>query len=91
MVYPDDPNRDAVYDYSSATVENGNNIRIQDIRLDYQLKTLWRRLPFKGLDVYAYANNVGILWRANKVGMDPDYGTGIPSPFTFSLGCKAEF
>ena len=91
MVYPDDPNRDAVYDYSSATVENGDNIRIQDIRLDYQLKTLWARMPFKGLDLYAYANNVGIIWRANKVGMDPDYGTGIPNPFTFSLGCKAEF
>jgi len=92
MVYPDDANRDQVYDYSSATVENGNNIRLQDVRLGYQFnKTNWPGIPFRGLQLYAYANNLGIVWRANKLGLDPDYGTAIPAPRTVAIGCKADF
>jgi TonB-linked SusC/RagA family outer membrane protein len=91
MVYPANSARDDVYDYSNATVEKGDNIRLQDIRLSYQLKSLWSRLPFRGLEVYGYASNLGILWRSNKEWLDPDYGTAIPDPRAYSLGFKAEF
>jgi hypothetical protein len=48
-------------------------------------------LPFARLQVYLYANNLGILWRANKYHLDPDYGSYYPAPRTFSLGFKTSF
>lgn len=88
MVYPADYDRDQFYTYSEATVGNAGTIRLQDLRLGYRFT---RVNPFKALEVYAYASNLGIIWRANKWGIDPDYGTGIPAPKTLSIGLKADF
>jgi len=47
--------------------------------------------------LYVYANNLGILWRANDQGIDPDFndnGNGsriIPAPKTVSLGFRISF
>ena len=90
MTYPADPNRDAVYGDSNATVLRGDNIRLKDIRLSYEFnKGNWHSLPFRDIQLYAYANNLGILWRANKLHLDPDYGA-IPPARTFSLGLKMD-
>ena len=92
IIYPDDPSRDTFYEYSSATVEKGDNIRLQDISLNYSFdKIQYKGLPFNNLQIYVYANNIGILWRANKLHLDPDYPTGYPSPRSISLGLKANF
>lgn len=82
MVYPNDYNRDQFYTLSEATVDKGGVVRVQDINLSYVYKN-WR--------FTVYGNNIGILWRANKDGIDPDYGTGMPSPFSVSFGVKANF
>jgi TonB-linked SusC/RagA family outer membrane protein len=94
VVYPTNTNRDAVYQYSESLIEKGDHIRLQDLRLSYTLnKSKWRALPFKSLQVYSYASNLGILWRANKRGIDPDLGSVqshlYPSPFTLALGINA--
>ncbi|MCR8560425.1 SusC/RagA family TonB-linked outer membrane protein [Mucilaginibacter sp. BJC16-A38] len=89
MVYPADYDRDQFYTGSEALIGNAGTIRLQDLRLGCQLKQRW--LPFKALLVYAYASNLGIIWRANKWGIDPDYGAGIPAPKTLSLGLKADY
>lgn len=92
MVYPNNSARDAIYDYSTATVDKGDNIRLQDIRLGYELKNLWNHLPVRSLNLYIYVNNIGILWRANKDHLDPDYGgTTIPAPRTYALGLNVNF
>ncbi|WP_345949032.1 SusC/RagA family TonB-linked outer membrane protein [Mucilaginibacter sp. PAMB04274] len=92
MIYPNDPNRDEFYAYSDATVAKADNIRLQDIRIGYQLeKNRQAWLPFNSLQFYIYASNLGILWRANKWHIDPDYGSGFPAPRTVSLGLKADF
>jgi hypothetical protein len=57
----------------------------------------FKKFPFSHLGLYVYANNLGILWRANKSGIDPDYldngGTGriYPAPKTIAFGIKANF
>ena len=51
----------------------------------------WYRLPLKHIKLYAYVNNVGIIWRANKQGLDPDAPFGIPLPKTYSIGLRADF
>lgn len=92
FVYPANANRDYLYTLSEATVEKGDHIRIQDIRLSYQVsKRPESKLPFNNMEFYAYANNLGILWRSNKVGIDPDFISGYPNPRSISLGLKFNY
>ncbi len=67
-------NRDRLYTFSSVLVEPGDHVRLQDIRIGYQFtqaEQAW--LPFKSVNVYAYLNNVGILWKKTAVDIDPDF------------------
>ena len=94
MIYPDNPARDQFYSGSSTLVDNGDNIRLQDISLSYDFnKTQLKKLPFSALQLYLYANNIGLLWTANKDHIDPDFPTtgpsGIPLIRTISMGIKA--
>ena len=82
--------RDDFYTYSDALTEKGDHIRLQDIRLSYDLANPKIKLPFSSLSVYGYANNLGLLWRANESGIDPDYQL-MPFPLTISIGLKAGF
>lgn len=90
QIYPSDGSRDYFYQFSSATIEKGDHIRLQDIMLGYDLtRTKFPGIPFESIRLYAYANNIAILWRANSKGLDPDFPAGgIPLPRTFSLGLK---
>ena len=56
-------------------------------------KKVYSKLPVQAIHFYLYANNVGILWKANRQGIDPDYVNinDIPIPRTLALGCKLEF
>ncbi len=88
-----DPNRDYFYEYSQSLVEKGDHVRLQDITLNYSWKPAGDIAnSFKEIQFYLYVNNVGILWRANKQGLDPDlYGASLPIPRSYSLGVKANF
>ncbi|HEY8659193.1 MAG TPA: SusC/RagA family TonB-linked outer membrane protein [Hanamia sp.] len=91
MPYPSNIYRDQFYNNAEVNVDKGDNIRLQDIRLSYDFLFSRQKKTFKELEVFFYMNNVGILWRANHEGLDPDYGFGLPSPRTYSLGIKANF
>jgi len=92
MSYPGDANRDYFYQYSSVLVERGDHIRLQDLRIGYSFSpSLLSRTGIQDIQLYFYANNIGIIWKANKAGLDPDYVMGYPTPRTFSLGCSAKF
>ena len=86
--------RDLFYTYSSALIDNGSHVRLQDLKLAYDFDKL-KKSPFKRLEVYSYVNNIAILWRANKDHLDPDLSTNtvntFPIPRTFSLGLNATF
>lgn len=84
-------NRDAFYQYSSALVEKGDHIRLQDINLTYTLdKQFFQKLPVSKIHLYAYVNNLGILWKATKVNIDPDYPTMKPMR-SMAFGVKVDF
>ena len=92
MVYNASANRSIFYEYSDVLIEKGDHIRLQDIQLSYQLnKKEIKWLPMNQLRVYVYANNLGILWRANNNGIDPDFISGTPNPRTFAAGLKIDF
>lgn len=93
LVYPNtNTNRDYFYNTSSILVEKGDHIRLQDISVSYSLKGLSKNTAIKNMVLYAYINNVGIIWRANKRGIDPDYfSVGYPLPRSYSFGIKTAF
>lgn len=88
-----DDSRDQVYPQSDILVEKADHIRLQDIRLSYDIsKSDLRKLPFRNVQMYMYVNNIGIIWRANKHGIDPDFGSyDIPSPLSFAIGMNINF
>ena len=88
MDYPADPDRDQFFLNSTALVDNGSQIRLQDIQLSYSFKI--PRLKIEMVKLYIYANNIGLIWKANKDGIDPDYINSIPNPKAISLGAKID-
>ncbi len=97
LVYPTNTPRNNFYMYSDVLVEKADHIRLQDIQLSYTVdKSSLKRTPFSSLQWYLYANNLGILWRANSSGIDPDYNdnfylNGYPAPRSISIGLRATF
>jgi TonB-linked SusC/RagA family outer membrane protein len=99
LVYPASSPRSNFYAASETLVERGDHIRFQDIRVSYSPN----KIPIKGLErcrlqLYAYVDNVGILWRANKLGLDPDRNEYVlassvvlPPPRTITFGIKLNF
>jgi len=84
-----DPYRDQFYGASSARVISGDHIRLEDIRLDYRIPTFNKVL--RHLQVYCNITNLGIIWRANKFGIDPGSLYEPPAPKTYTLGFNASF
>ncbi|MCS3554222.1 MULTISPECIES: SusC/RagA family TonB-linked outer membrane protein [unclassified Sphingobacterium] len=89
LVYPVNASRNTFYQNSEALVLSGDHIRLQDISLSYRMK--FSRFT---VDFYSYIDNLGILWRKNKVGIDPDindYFGLYPIPTSYSLGARIQF
>ncbi|MEO8794263.1 MAG: SusC/RagA family TonB-linked outer membrane protein [Daejeonella sp.] len=94
MVYPNPGGRDAFYNGSEIMVEKGDHIRLQYINAAYDLyKEKYPRLPFKQLQLYANASDLGLLWAANKKGIDPEYRrfTSLIPSKTFAFGFRCTF
>lgn len=93
--YVSNSNRDAFYNGASILVEKGDHIRLQYINIAYHLtRDHWAKMPLKNLHLYFNADNLGILWKANKAGIDPDYNitnTNLKPSINFTLGLKANF
>lgn len=91
MVYPVVANRDSFYNGSEVTILKGDVIRLKYINLSYTLtKDKVKNLPFAQLQLFAVANNLGIVWMANKAGVDPDYGNN-PLSKSIAFGIKTQF
>lgn len=92
MVYPAVSRRDQFYNASEILVEKGDHIRLQYITLNYNLKTALKKLPLNMLELYMTANNLGLLWKANNKGIDPDYPDYGQLPArNYTIGVRANF
>lgn len=90
MVLTYDPERDNFYTFSSAKVERGDHIRLQDVRLSYTLSSLLRSFKTK-LAITGNVSNLGVIWKATKQDVDPA-SIGLPrQPRTYTLGITANF
>lgn len=96
LAYPSNANRAGFYEFSEVLVSRGDHIRLQDVRVDYTVP-LKPAGPgaVRSMAVYFYANNLGILWRANRQGIDPDFADTATNimlrpPLSCSLGLRVQ-
>ncbi len=90
FIYPANSSRDAFYSIAEINVIKGDHLRVQYITLSYDVdkKPKW---PFNNFRLYLNAANLGIIWRANKEKIDPDYPGLLPLQKSISFGLKADF
>lgn len=88
MLYPNPAGRDTFYNNSEVMIEKGDHIRLQDITADYTFRKI---NGLRDIRVYANISNIGILWRANNKGIDPDITSGYRRPFAMAFGLNANF
>ncbi|MBK1439824.1 SusC/RagA family TonB-linked outer membrane protein [Parapedobacter sp. ISTM3] len=87
MVYPGNSSRDRFYENSEILIERGDQIRLQDIQLSYDLGgKAW--LPFSSFGLNLYLSELGTIWK--KSDLDPDY-TDLPQQKRIAFGIKASF
>jgi len=90
FVYPANVNRESFYQNSDVLSIKGDQIRIQDIRISYVFAPFTRYRSSR-LNLYIYCSNIGLLWKANELALDPNFLTGYPAPFETSIGLKFNF
>lgn len=94
FIYPFNSSRDVFYQGSEVLVEKGDNIRLQYINLSYNFPLGRHKngTAYRNCRVYFVMNNLGIIWRANDKGIDPDYkDVVIPPSTSFSFGVNVNF
>jgi TonB-linked SusC/RagA family outer membrane protein len=91
FVYPVNNNRDIFYALSEPTVSRGDQVRMQFINLGYDREFSSGKIKTSSIGFYLNASNLGLLWKANRDGLDPDAPDAIPIPKTFTLGFRVIF
>ncbi|MBB2953808.1 SusC/RagA family TonB-linked outer membrane protein [Sphingobacterium sp. JUb56] len=83
-----------LYRDSEALITNGASIRMQDIQASYLLPLKWGQAKMLKADlkIFLGIRNVGILWRANKQAIDPDFPkASYPLPRFMNVGVNLNF
>lgn len=84
MIYPLNPQREIFYAGSEVLATKADLIRLQYITLAYQFKK-------PALQFYININNLGLIWKANQYGIDPEYINSQPPTTNYAFGLKATF
>lgn len=88
IVYPANTARDQFYNSSAAVIEPADHIRLQDISFSFTPGFRFlQHAAIKNAQIYLYAANLGMLWRKNNKGVDPEFPQ-LAIPRSYSLGLK---
>lgn len=93
MTYPIISGSDDFYAGSQILVEKADNIRLQFINASYTLNKLRvSGFAFQQVQFYATLSDLGIVWRATKYKIDPDYPANVlPPSKKVSIGLRVSF
>ena len=79
-----------IYNFSEPLVTKGDHIRLQDISISYTFPKKKSGIP--NIRFYGYAKNLGIIWRSNRKGIDPDFfNNEFVAPKTYAIGLQVNF
>lgn len=88
--YPQFSFRETFYNAAEIHYLKGDHIRLQYINLMYSIKEVGKKNKI-GIKVYANLANLGVVWRANNAGLDPDFPNSLVTPKTYAIGLQASF
>ena len=90
MVYPYNGDRDIFYSRSEINALKADHLRLEYVSLAWQQK---KQLGYRTVNVRLFANasNLGIIWRANKEHIDPEFPYRIRPAKTYSLGVQIDY
>jgi TonB-linked SusC/RagA family outer membrane protein len=88
FVYPFITSRENFFNSSEALVTKGDHVRLQYVRLAYTKDMKKRQIGTNTLEISLNIMNPGLLWTANKLGIDPDYPGLVPPSPGFALGLQ---
>ncbi|MGC4036065.1 MAG: SusC/RagA family TonB-linked outer membrane protein [Chitinophagaceae bacterium] len=89
FVYPNDENRDNFYQLTEATILKAGHARLQYVNLAYGLsRSKNKKLLFSSMQFYINAANLGLIWKANKEGLDPEYPAALRPERTITFGVR---
>ncbi|MEJ5146895.1 SusC/RagA family TonB-linked outer membrane protein [Sphingobacterium sp. MYb388] len=82
--------REGLYSNGAQLIEKGDFLRLSDLNFSYRLSPAkWGKLSMR---TFIYVKNLGIIYRSNKVGIDPEaVNTVYPQPRTFTFGFQLEW
>lgn len=84
--YPADVQATNFYLGSEVLIERGDHIRLQDVHISYLMDNSFVRKA--QIRLYVSIHNLGIIWRANKLQLDPQMTGMVPHPKTFNIGLQ---
>lgn len=84
-------NRDLFYTGSQDLVERADHVRLQDLRVSYSYGSVGKGTLIPDFEIYAYAANLGVIWKKMKGGLDPDFVDTSPPQRSISIGIRANF
>jgi len=91
FTYPLNSQRDSFYSSSEINIVPADQVRLDYINMSYHLNAEQWKFPFLSLDLYFNSSDLGIIWRANKFGLDPDNLDRINPTRGFTLGIRGSF
>jgi CRISPR-associated endoribonuclease Cas6 len=77
------------YQLSEINVLKADHIRIQYINLSWHLPG--KSNLIRNVELYMNCSNLGIIWKANKENLDPEYPSSIKPEKSYALGLRANF
>lgn len=81
--YPASQRQDNFYSLAEIHAIKGDQVRLQYINFSYQFR--------KGTELYGNVSNLGLLWKANSEGLDPDYPGSVRPPRAWAFGIRSNF
>ncbi|RZJ76917.1 MAG: SusC/RagA family TonB-linked outer membrane protein [Flavobacterium sp.] len=87
FVYPVVQNRNHFYENSASLIEKADLIRLQNITFGYRFE-IANKIKAK---VHVNATDMGLVWKSNKKGIDPDYVTRFKPEKQLSLGIRLNY
>lgn len=87
FLYPNDSQRNSFYENSSVLVESASHIRLQNVSLAYRFSV---KNKFSGR-LFCNATNLGLIWKKNKKGIDPDYFEQLKPQKLLAVGVRLTY
>lgn len=91
FIYPSNIDRDAFYELAEVNAIKADHIRLDYVNIGYKLSIGNNKLQIKNFELNAGLQNLGLIWKANKIGLDPEYLNTTPPSRMLLIGAHIGF